>query len=78
MLDEWLKVGRKWEPATGSEHLLVGMKIAILVLPSLAALISDDARSCVNDVCFDLPAFSNRKFSVGKKVWFWRFRIFFC
>ena len=43
------------------------MKIAILVLPSLAALISDDARSCVNDVCFDLPACSNRKFQSGKK-----------
>ena len=29
--------------------------------------ISDDARSCVNDDCFDLPAISNRKFQSGKK-----------
>ena len=43
------------------------MKIAIPVLPSLGAYISDDARSCVNDDCFDLPAFSNRKFQSGKK-----------
>ena len=65
-LDERLKVGRKLEPATGSEHLLVGMKIAIPVLPSIGAYIGDDARSCVNDDCFDLPAFSNCKFQSGK------------
>ena len=46
-------------PATGSEHLLVGIKIAIPVLHSIGACISDDARSCVNDDCFDLPAISN-------------------
>ena len=55
------------EPTTGSEHLLVGMKIAIPVLPSIGSYISDDSRSCVNDDCFDLPAFSNRKFQSGKK-----------
>ena len=66
-LDKWSKVGRKREPVTGSEHLLVGMKIAIPVLPSIGAYISDDARSCANDDCFDLPAFSNRKFQSGKK-----------
>ena len=67
MLDERSKAGRKWEPVTGSEHLLVGMKIAIPVLPSIDAYISDDASLCVNDDCFDLPAFSNRKFQSGKK-----------
>ena len=46
------------KPATGSEHLLVGMKIAIPVLPYIGEYIIDDARSCVNDDCFDLPAFS--------------------
>ena len=65
--DERSKAGRKGEPATGSEHLLVGMKITIPVLPSIGAYISDDARSCVNDDCSDLPAFSNRKFQSGKK-----------
>ena len=66
-LDERSKVGRKRESATGNEHLLVGMKIAIPVLPSIGAYISDDTRSCVNDDCFDLPAFSNRKFQSGKE-----------
>ena len=66
-LSERSKAGRKREPATGSEHLLVGMKIAIPVLPSIGAYISDEARSCVNDDCFDLLAFSNRKFQSGKK-----------
>ena len=61
-LDERSKAGREREPATGSEHLLVGMKITIPVLPSIGVYISDDARSYVNDDCFDLPAFSNRKF----------------
>ena len=69
------KQEKQQEPATGSEHLLAGMKIAILVLPSIGAYISDDVRSCVNDDsfecvnddCFDLPAFSNRKFQSGKK-----------
>ena len=36
---------------------LVGMKVTFSVLPSVGAYISDDARSCVNDDCFDLPAF---------------------
>ena len=49
------------------EHLLVGMKIAIPVLPSIGSYISDGARSCVNDDCFDLSAFANCKFSVRKK-----------
>ena len=43
------------------------MKIAIPVLPAIGAYISDDARSCINDDCFDLLAFSNRKFQSGKK-----------
>ena len=67
ILDERSKAGRKREPATGSEHLLVGMKIAIPVLPSIGAYISNDASLCVNDDCFDLLAFSNRKFQSGKK-----------
>ena len=67
MLDEQSKAGRKGEPATGSEHLLVGMKIVIPVLSSIGAYISDDARSGVKDDCFDLPAFSYRKFQSGKK-----------
>ena len=56
-LDERSKAGRKRERATGSEHLLVGMKIAIPVLPSVGSYIIDDARSCLNDDCFHLPAF---------------------
>ena len=36
-LDEQSKLGRKREPATGSEHLLVGMKIMIPVLPSIGS-----------------------------------------
>ena len=56
------------EPATGSdEHLLVGMKIAILVLPSKGSCTSVDTRSCVNDDCFDFPTFANRKISIRKK-----------
>ena len=50
-----------------SKHLLVGMKIAIPVLPSMGLYTSDDARSCVNDDCFDLLAFANCKISVRKK-----------
>ena len=50
MLDERSKVGRKREPATGSEHLLVGMKIAIPVLPSIGAYISDDAKVCSDQI----------------------------
>ena len=65
-LEKRSKAGRKREPATGSEHLLVGMKIGIPVLPSIGAHISDDTRSCVNNDCFDLPAISNRKFQSGK------------
>ena len=61
-LDERSKARRKWEPANGSEHLLVGMKKMIPVLPSIGSNISDDVRLCVNDDCFDLPAFTNRKF----------------
>ena len=48
--NERSKVGRKREPATGSEHLLVGIKIVIPVLPSIGAYISDDAKSCANDI----------------------------
>ena len=66
-LDERSEVGRKWELVTGSEHLLLGMKIAIPVLPSIGWYTSDEARSCVNDDCFDLPAFSNRKLQSEKK-----------
>ena len=55
------KAGRKREPAAASEHLLVDMKIAILVSPSIGLSVSDDASSCENDDCFDLPAFANRK-----------------
>ena len=68
MLDERSKAGRNREPTTGCKHLLVGMKIAIPVLPSIGAYISDDASLCVNDDCFDLPGFSNRKFQSGKKA----------
>ena len=66
-LDKRSKARRKRKLATGSEHLLVGMKIAIPVLPSIGAYISNDARSCVNDDYFDLPSFSNRKFQSEKK-----------
>ena len=67
-LDERSKAGRKREPATGSKHLLVGMKIAIPVLPAIGLYISDGSRSCVNDDhCFDLPAFTNRKYQSEKK-----------
>ena len=66
-LDEQSKAGSKQELATGSEHLLVGMKIVIPALPSIGAYISDDARSCVNDDYFDLPSFWNRKFQSEKK-----------
>ena len=67
MLDERFKAGRQREPATGSEHLLVGMKIAIPVLPSKGSYTSVDARSCVNDDCSDLPTFANCKISIRKK-----------
>ena len=40
----------------------MGKKIVIPVLPSMGTYTSDDVRSCVNDDCFDLPAFANRKF----------------
>ena len=65
MLDKRSKAGTKWESVTGSEHLLVGMKIPVVL--SIGAYISDDARSCVNDDCFDLPAFSNREFQSVKR-----------
>ena len=61
-LNERLKAGRKREPTTGSEHLLVGMKITIPVLPFKGSY----TRSCVNDDCFDLPTFANRKISIRK------------
>ena len=63
-LDERSKAGRKREPAAGSEHLLVDIKIAIPVLPSKGSYTSVDARTCVNDDYFDLPTFAN---SVRKK-----------
>ena len=66
-LDERSKARRKRQPATGSEHLLLGMKITIPLLPSIGLYIIDDARSCVNNDCFDLPGFSNRKFQSEKK-----------
>ena len=52
----------------GSEHLLVGMKIAIPVLLSKGSCTSVDARSCVNDDCFDLPTFVNRKIQSEKSL----------
>ena len=61
-LDERSKAGRKW-----SEDFLVGMEIAIPVLHSISVYIRDDTRSRVNDGCFDLPAFANRKFQSEKK-----------
>ena len=67
MLDERSKAGRKQEPATGNEHLLVGMKISIPVLPSEGSYTSKDARSCVNDDCFDLLTFAKSQNSVRKK-----------
>ena len=67
MLNQRSKARRKREPAAVNEHLLVDMKIAIPVLPSIGLYISDDARSCVNDDCFDLPAFANCKFQSEKK-----------
>ena len=66
-LDERSKAGRKWKPATGSDHMLVGMKIAIPVLPSKGSYTSVDARSCVNDDCFDLPTLANSKIQSEKK-----------
>ena len=46
----------------------VGMKIVIPVLLSMGSYTSDDTRSCVNDDCFDLPAFANRKFQSEKSL----------
>ena len=74
MLNQRPKAERKWKPAVVNEHLLVGTKIVIPVLPSIGSYISDDARSCVNDDCFDLPALANivcksqiseKKFNLG-------------
>ena len=65
-LNDRSKAERKWEPAAASEHLLVGMKIFIPVLSSMGSYTSDDTRSCVNDDCFDLPAFANPKFQSEK------------
>ena len=64
-LDEQSKARRKREPATGSEHC--GHENRDPSVTLLGACSSDDARSCVNDDCFDLPAISNRKFQSGKK-----------
>ena len=75
-LDERSKSGRKWEPATDSEHLLMGMKIAIPVLPSEGSYTSEDGRSCVNDDCFDSPTFANRKISIRRKSNILRFQTF--
>ena len=66
-LDERLKAGRQGEPATGSEHLLVGMKIAIPVLPSKVSYTGVDARSCVNDDCLHWRPLQIAKFQSGKK-----------
>ena len=66
MLNKQSKAERKREPAAASEHLLVGMKIVTPVLPSMGSYTSDDARSCVNDDWFDLPAFANRNYSQEK------------
>ena len=41
MLNQRSKAGRKWEPAAASEHLLVGIKIAITVLSSICAISFD-------------------------------------
>ena len=65
--EEKQEAGRKQEPVTGSEHLLVGMKIAIPVLPSTGSYTSEDTRSCVNDDCLDLPTFANRKILIRRK-----------
>ena len=46
-LDERSKVGRKREPATGSEHLLVGMKIAIPVLLSIGRHVHENFKISV-------------------------------
>ena len=55
-----------------SKRLLVGLKIAISVLSSMALYTSNDTRLCVNGDCFDLPAFAIANFS-QKKVQHWRF-----
>ena len=60
-LNEQLKAG-KWEPTAASQHLLVDIKIAIPVLSFISSYTSVDAGLCVNDDCFDLPAFVNHKF----------------
>ena len=44
MLNQRSKARRKREPAAVNEHLLVDMKIAIPVLPSIGLYISDDAK----------------------------------
>ena len=66
-LNEKSKAGKTREPAAASKHLLVGMKIAIQVLPSMGSHSSDDAWSCVNNDCFDVLAFANRKFWTERK-----------
>ena len=58
---------RKREPAAAIKHLLVGMKIAIPVLPSMGHTYRDNAWSCVNDDYFYLLAFGNWKFQSEKE-----------
>ena len=67
MLNKQWKAGRKWEPAAAArEHLLVGIKIVIPVLPYVGPYTSDDGWSCVNDDYFDLPIFANCNFQSEK------------
>ena len=66
-LNKQPKAGRKQEQATGGKHLLVSMKIATPVLPSKGSYTTEEASSSVNDDCFDLLTFANRKISIRKK-----------
>ena len=77
MLNEQ-KARKKREAAIVSEHLLVGMKIAISVFFSMGLYTSYDARSCVNDDCFDMPAYAKHKNFSQKKVCYLRFQTFQC
>ena len=60
------KTGTRYS-STVSEHLLVGIKIAIPVLPFMGSYTSNYSRSCVNDDCSDLLAFANCRILVRKK-----------
>ena len=67
MLNQRSKAGRKREPAAASCPFAGGHENCDpSVQPFIGSYISDDARSCVNDDCFDLPAFANRKFQSEK------------